>query len=146
MMKKTMILFTMIAAVASLAAGSAVAADGRPNVVLIITDDQGYGDLSCHGNPVLKTPNLDRLYSQSVRLVDYHVAPTCSPTRAALVTGHWTNRTGVWHTSNGRSMLRENEVTMGQVFSTPATPPECSASGTWATTTPSGPRTVATAR
>jgi len=90
--------------------------DGRPNVVLIITDDQGYGDLSCHGNPVLKTPNLDRLYGESVRLADYHVAPTCSPTRSALVTGHWTNRTGVWHTSMGRSMLRENEVTMGQVF------------------------------
>jgi arylsulfatase B len=87
-----------------------------PNVVLIITDDQGYGDLGCHGNPVLKTPNLDRLYAQSIRLVDYHVAPTCSPTRAALQTGHWTNRTGVWHTIMGRSMLRENEVTIGQVF------------------------------
>ena len=85
-------------------------------MVLIITDDQGYGDLSCHGNPVLKTPNLDRLYDESVRLIDYHVAPTCSPTRAALVTGRWTNRTGVWHTSGGRSLLPENEVTMSQVF------------------------------
>ncbi|MBC8324152.1 MAG: sulfatase-like hydrolase/transferase, partial [Verrucomicrobia subdivision 3 bacterium] len=66
----------------------------RPNVVLVITDDQGYGDLSCHGNPVLKTPHLDKLHAQSVRLTDYHVAPTCSPTRAALITGHWTNRTG----------------------------------------------------
>ena len=87
-----------------------------PNVVIVITDDQGYGDLSCIGNPVLKTPNLDALYRDSVRLSDYHVSPTCSPTRAAFLTGHWTNRTGVWHTIMGRSMLRENEITMGQMF------------------------------
>jgi arylsulfatase A-like enzyme len=88
----------------------------RPNVVIVITDDQGYGDLSCHGNPVLKTPQIDALHAESVRLTDYHVSPTCSPTRSAFLTGHWTNRTGVWHTIMGRSMLRENEVTMGQVF------------------------------
>lgn len=88
----------------------------QPNVVIVITDDQGYGDLGCHGNPVLKTPNLDELYQQSIRLVDYHVAPTCSPTRAALQSGHWTNRTGVWHTIMGRSMLRSDEPTIGQVF------------------------------
>jgi arylsulfatase A-like enzyme len=94
----------------------AAAAADKPNIVLVMTDDQGYGDLSCHGNPILKTPNIDRLYGEAVRLTDYHVAPTCSPTRCALLTGHWTNRTGVWHTIMGRSMLRENEVTMGQVF------------------------------
>ena len=99
----------------ALAPLAALAAD-RPNVVLIMTDDQGYGDLSCHGNPVLKTPQLDQLHSESVRLLDYHVSPTCSPTRSALLTGHWTNRTGVWHTIMGRSMLRENEVTLGQIF------------------------------
>ena len=115
MVKNTMSPFAMIVLVAALTAGSAVAADERPSVVLVITDDQGYGDLSCHGNPVLKSPNLDRLYDESVRLVDYHVAPTCSPTRAALVTSHWTNRTGVWHTG-GRSLLPENEVSIGQVF------------------------------
>ena len=92
-------------------------ADERPNIVLVITDDQGYGDLSCHGNPVLKTPNIDALHAESVRLTNYHVAPTCSPTRAALQTGHWTNRTGVWHTIMGRSMLRKNEVTIGQILS-----------------------------
>ncbi len=91
-------------------------ADQRPNVVIVITDDQGYGDLSCHGNPVLKTPEIDKLYTESIRLKDYHVSPTCSPTRSAFLTGHWTNRTGVWHTIMGRSMLREDEVTMGQVF------------------------------
>ena len=94
----------------------ASADDNPPNVVIVITDDQGHGDLGCHGNPVLKTPNIDALYKESVRLKDYHVAPTCSPTRAALQSGHWTNRTGVWHTIMGRSMLRENEPTIGQVF------------------------------
>ncbi|MDA8634490.1 arylsulfatase [Verrucomicrobiales bacterium] len=96
-------------------ASSVFAAD-KPNIVFIITDDQGYGDLSCHGNPTLKTPHLDALAAESVRLDDYHVAPTCSPTRGALLTGHWTNRTGVWHTIMGRSMIRKNEVTVGQIF------------------------------
>src|SRR5688572_18198744 len=53
----------------------------RPNVIVLLTDDQGYGDFSRHGNPVLKTPNLDRLAEQSVRLTDFHVAPMCTPTR-----------------------------------------------------------------
>ena len=88
-----------------------------PNVVIVITDDQGYGDLSCHGNPVLKTPNLDALYAQSIRLTDYHVSPTCAPTRASFQSGHWANRTGVWHTIMGRSMLRAGEPTIGEVFS-----------------------------
>jgi arylsulfatase B len=87
-----------------------------PNIVLIMTDDQGYGDLGCTGNPIIKTPQIDRLAAESSQLTDYHVAPTCSPTRAALLTGHWTDRTGVWHTVNGRSMLRENEVTLGQLL------------------------------
>ncbi len=86
------------------------------NVVIVITDDQGYGDLGCTGNPVIQTPNLDRLANESVWLTDYHVAPTCSPTRAALMSGHWTNRTGAWHTIMGRSMLREDEGTLGQFF------------------------------
>ena len=79
-------------------------------------DDQGYGDLGHTGNPIIKTPNIDALAAESTSLTDYHVAPTCSPTRAALMTGHWTDRTGVWHTINGRSMLRENEVTLGQLL------------------------------
>ena len=68
----------------------------RPNVILIVTDDQGYGDMSCHGNPWLKTPNLDRLYTESVRLEDYHVDPVCTPTRAALMTGRYSSRVGAW--------------------------------------------------
>ncbi len=89
----------------------------RPNVILVITDDQGYGDLGCHGNPVIQTPNLDELYTQSIRLTDFHVDPTCSPTRSALMTGHYSTRTGVWHTIMGRSLLGKHEVTMADVFS-----------------------------
>src|SRR5687767_11781486 len=99
-----------------LALSSRAAEPQRPNIVFIITDDQGYGDLGCTGNPVVKTPHIDALAAESSQLTDYHVAPTCSPTRAALLTGHWTDRTGVWHTVNGRSMLRENEVTLGQLL------------------------------
>lgn len=84
----------------------------QPNVVLVITDDQGYGDLGYTGNPVIQTPNIDALIKESIWLEDYHVAPTCSPTRCSLLTGRWTNRTGVWHTINGRSMLRRNEITL----------------------------------
>ena len=60
---------------------------GRPNVIIVLTDDQGYGDVASHGNPVLKTPNIDRLRAESVRLTDFHVAPMCSPTRGQLLTG-----------------------------------------------------------
>ena len=88
----------------------------RPNVILVMTDDQGYGDLACHGNPVIKTPNLDKLHAQSIRLRNFHVSPTCSPTRAALMTGRYCNRTGVWHTVMGRSLLRKDEVTMADIF------------------------------
>jgi len=88
----------------------------QPNVVLVITDDQGYGDLACHGNSIIETPNMDRLHQQSTRLTNFHVDPTCSPTRAALMTGRYSHRVGVWHTIMGRSFLRHDEVTMADVF------------------------------
>ncbi len=88
----------------------------KPNVVFVITDDQGYGDLGCTGNPIIRTPNIDELYRESVRFTDYHVGPTCAPTRAGLLTGHYHNSTGVWHTIGGRSLLRKNEVSLASVF------------------------------
>jgi len=88
-----------------------------PNVVIVITDDQGYGDISAHGNPILKTPEMDRLHGESIRLTNYHVSPTCAPTRGALMSGHYTNRAGPWHTIMGRSFLRVGETTLGEVFS-----------------------------
>jgi arylsulfatase A-like enzyme len=96
---------------------SSAKAPTRPNVILIMTDDQGYGDLACHGNTILKTPAIDRLHAESVRLTNYHVDPTCSPTRSALLTGRYSTRTGVWHTIMGRSMMHTDEVTLAEVFS-----------------------------
>jgi len=96
--------------------GDGFSRKNRPNVVLVMTDDQGYGDLGCHGNDVVVTPNLDELHARSIRLTDFHVDPTCSPTRSALMTGHYSSRTGVWHTIMGRSLLGRNEVTMADVF------------------------------
>src|SRR5262249_7281878 len=82
-----------------LPAGVAKAAEPkRPNIIFLLTDDQGYGDLSCPGNPILKTPNLDRLHAEGVRFTDFHVSPTCSPTRSALMTGRHEFRNGVTHT------------------------------------------------
>ncbi len=88
----------------------------KPNVILVMTDDQGYGDMSCHGNPTLKTPNIDELHSQSVRFTDFHVAPFCTPTRAALMTGRYPARTGAYRTSSGRSSLHAREKTLGDLF------------------------------
>jgi len=88
----------------------------HPNVILIMTDDQGYGDLGCHGNPVLKTPHLDRLYEESVRLTDFHVSPFCTPTRAALMTGRYPARTGAYRTSSGRTMMHPDERTVAHWF------------------------------
>ena len=90
----------------------------HPNVVFVITDDQGYGDLACHGNPIINTQHLDRLHSQSTRLTNLHVGPTCAPTRAGIMTGRYCNCTGVWHTIGGRSLLRSDETTMADIFRT----------------------------
>ena len=86
----------------------------RPNIVLILADDLGYGDLGYHGNPVVSTPHIDRLATDSVRFTNFHVDPTCSPTRAALMTGRHSLRTGVWLTVLGRSLLPAREVTMAE--------------------------------
>lgn len=88
----------------------------RPNILLVLTDDQGYGDLGCAGNPWLRTPALDEFYADAVRLSDFHVGPTCAPTRAGLLTGHYANSAGVWHTIGGRSLLRAGEITLADAL------------------------------
>ena len=88
----------------------------RPNLIFVLTDDQGYGDLGCHGNDVIRTPNLDRFHGFSVRFTDYHVGTTCAPTRSGLLTGHYCNSAGVWHTIGGRSLLREDEWTLADAY------------------------------
>ncbi len=87
-----------------------------PNVIFVITDDQGYGDIGCHGNPALKTPNLDRMARESVQLNNHHHDPLCSPSRAALLTGQYAARNGVWHVIQGRHLLNPAAVTMADVF------------------------------
>ena len=102
----------LILTIASLGIASA----RQPNVILILTDDQGYGDIAAHGNPILRTPHLDRLHAESVRLTDFHVDPTCAPTRAALLTGKYPHSVRVWHTIAGGNHLREGERTMADAF------------------------------
>ena len=88
----------------------------KPNVVLVITDDQGYGDLGFTGNKAINTPHIDKLRDESILLDNFHVDPTCGPTRSALMTGRYSNRVGVWHTVQGRNMLRQRETTMADVL------------------------------
>lgn len=89
----------------------------HPNIVLIITDDQGYADLGLHGNTKIRTPNLDRLGKESVRFSQFCVSPVCAPTRASLMTGRYNYRTGVVDTYLGRAMMHPDEVTLPEVLS-----------------------------
>jgi len=88
----------------------------KPNVLIILTDDQGYGDLSAHGNPVLKTPNMDRLHAESVRFIDFHSAPMCTPTRGQLMSGVDALRNKACSVTAGRAVLRRDLPTMANVF------------------------------
>ncbi|MEL7339308.1 MAG: arylsulfatase [Bacteroidota bacterium] len=88
----------------------------RPNVILILTDDQGIGDLACHGNPWIKTPNIDRLYEESIRLTDFHVSPLCTPSRAAIITGQYPINNGTWATYKGRDQLPKGSNSMARIF------------------------------
>jgi len=88
----------------------------RPNVVLIMTDDQGIGDMSCHGNEKLRTPNIDRLCREGVEFTQFLVCPVCAPTRACLMTGRYNYRTGVTDTYLGRAMMHSDEVTIAEML------------------------------
>jgi arylsulfatase len=109
-------LAVLLVAGAPLHDASAEPAPSRPNVLFVMTDDMGYGDLSCHDNPVLKTPHLDRLHGESVRLTDFHVSPVCAPTRASLLTGRDALHGGVWTTTTDRSMLFAELPTVAEAF------------------------------
>jgi arylsulfatase A-like enzyme len=88
----------------------------RPNVLLIMSDDQGFGDLGIHGNPKIRTPHLDRFASESVRLKNFYVSPVCAPTRASLLTGRYNFRTGVVDTYLGRALMHPDEVTLAEML------------------------------
>jgi arylsulfatase len=91
-------------------------ADAKLNIILVMTDDQGYGDLGCHGHPFLKTPNLDTLHAQSTRFTSFHASPSCSPTRAALLSGQLPFRNGITHTILERERMALSATTIAEVL------------------------------
>jgi arylsulfatase A-like enzyme/sugar phosphate isomerase/epimerase len=88
----------------------------QPNVILILADDMGWGDVRSHGNPVIETPHLDKLAGQGARFERFFVSPLCAPTRASLLTGRYHLRTGVASVTSGLETMRSNEVTLAEVF------------------------------
>ncbi|MEY4939106.1 MAG: Arylsulfatase [Verrucomicrobiota bacterium] len=106
------LLLLALACVAS--ASAANLAGSRPNIVVVMTDDQGKGDLGCLGNPYLRTPNIDRLYTQSTRFTAFHVSPTCAPTRSAIMTGRHEFMNGVTHTILERERMTLQATTLAE--------------------------------
>ena len=100
------------------AAPAATLAGSKPNIILVITDDQGYGPVGRHGNKWLKTPHLDALHDSGVRFTRFLVSPTCSPTRSAIMTGRHELKNGVTHTILERERMALDAVTLPQVLKT----------------------------
>ncbi len=96
--------------------GFAKHAEKQPNVIVVLTDDQGIGGLSCHNNPYLETPCLDRFYEEAVRMTDFHVSPLSTPSRGAIITGRYPIRNGAWATYKGRDILSRTSPTIAEVF------------------------------
>ena len=88
----------------------------KPNVVIFLSDDQGWGDFSHTGNPILKTPNIDSLAKDGVFLKQFYVQAVCSPTRAEMLTGRWFSRLGVYSTSRGGERMNVGEKTIADHF------------------------------
>ena len=88
----------------------------HPNVIIIMTDDQGYGDLGITGNPHVKTPVIDKFAAESIRFNNFYVSPVCAPTRSSLMTGRYSLRTGIRDTYNGGAIMSSNEVTIAEML------------------------------
>jgi len=88
----------------------------HPNIILIITDDQGYGDLGITGNPHVQTPVIDKFATESVRFNNFYVSPVCAPTRSSLLTGRYSLRTGIRDTYNGGAIMASSEVTIAEML------------------------------
>lgn len=91
-------------------------AQARPNIVLILADDQGWGDLSMNGNTNVRTPNIDRIGKEGAQFSRFYVSPLCAPTRAGLLTGRYHYRAGVWGVSNSREFMNLDEVTLADLL------------------------------
>lgn len=102
--------------VAGLCNAEISAQNQRPNVLFFLTDDQGYGDLSLHGNPLLSTPTMDSLGKQGVRLDRFYVSPVCAPTRASLLTGRYHLRTGAFGVSHRQEVINPEETTLAELM------------------------------
>ena len=111
-MKNGLIILT-----AALLIFSSCTSNNTPNIILVMTDDQGYGDLSVHGSPDVLTPNIDLLHEQSIRFTDFQVSPTCAPTRSAIMTGRAPFNNGVTHTINERERMTLKAYTLAQLLS-----------------------------
>jgi len=106
-----------LAALAFLAGCASPPPESRPpNIILILTDDQGYGDAGFHGNDQIRTPNLDQLAAESVELTRFYVEPVCAPTRATLMTGRYYYRSGIVHTSRGGAKMHGEEITIAEML------------------------------
>lgn len=104
------------ASMLTLQAAGVTKQESRPNILLIITDDQGYGDLSIHGNPYLQTPNIDKLAKDGVQFERYYVSTFSAPTRAALLTGRWPERTGCHGVTHNAEAMRPSELTIAEAL------------------------------
>ena len=103
-------------ALVTIAANAAPLAGSRPNIILVMTDDQGYGPVGAHGHPWIKTPNMDRLHNESTRFDRFLVSPTCSPTRSALMSGRHPMKNGITHTILERERMALSTTTIAQVL------------------------------
>ncbi len=104
------------AALSSCTGTAESAKDGRPNVIIVLTDDQGIGNLSCLGNPHISTPAIDKFYEQSLHMTDFHVCPLSTPTRSAIISGRYPIRNGAWATFKGRDLMAHTQPTIGEIF------------------------------
>ena len=111
-LKKSISLYFVFFALSSLC----FAQNTRPNVILIITDDQGYGDLGINGNPHVRTPVIDNFAKKSIQFTNFYVSPVCAPTRASLLTGRYSLRTGIRDTYNGGAMMATEEITLAEML------------------------------
>jgi arylsulfatase A-like enzyme len=115
-MRRLLIVLILIFLFCPLNGQSKIKSNNKPNVILILTDDQGYGDLGYHKNPDIKTPTLDAFASESIGLNNFYVSPVCSPTRASLLTGRYNIRTGVFDTFSGGSIMASSEITIAELL------------------------------